>query len=51
MTEHQLPEDEVIATFKAEDEDSGAFGQVRAPCFAKMFRKIAFYAQNAYHLP
>lgn len=28
MTEHQLPEDEVIATFRAEDEDSGAFGQV-----------------------
>jgi len=28
VTEHQLPEDEVIATFRAEDEDSGAFGQV-----------------------
>ena len=28
MTEHQLPEDEVIATFMAEDKDSGAFGQV-----------------------
>ena len=28
MTEHQLPEDEVIATFQAEDKDSGAFGQV-----------------------
>ena len=28
MTEHQLPEDEVIAMFQAEDKDSGAFGQV-----------------------
>ena len=28
VTEHQLPEDEVIATFLAEDKDSGAFGQV-----------------------
>ena len=28
VTEHQLPEDEVIAMFLAEDKDSGAFGQV-----------------------
>ena len=28
MTEHETSSDNVIANFKAEDKDSGAFGQV-----------------------
>ena len=28
VTEHEVPEDNIIARFRAEDKDSGAFGQV-----------------------
>ena len=28
VTEHKVPEDNIIARFRAEDKDSGAFGQV-----------------------